>query len=145
MNRLILATLVAAMPLPAAASEKPVFSCRSGAHTVIVVRSGGVLTYRSMRGGGLEIQVMQNEGVSRMGYSGGGELQAAFRQGSWTYVVYQRTVRTSFIGRNDARFEAGVDVVRNDRVVSRRRCGDPSSQFDDAGLAGLPEAWFVEH
>jgi hypothetical protein len=148
MSIAIAALLASVSVLPATShgvAERTVFTCRSGAYVASVARLGDVLAYRSTHRGGLELQVSRRGGVSHMGYSGGGELQAAFVNGPWTYVVYQRTVRTSFSGTNDARFEAGVDVVRNGRVVSRRRCDVPSIQFDDAGLRGLPEAWFIEH
>lgn len=83
--------------------------------------------------------------LHRTGYSGGGELQAVFRNGPWTYVVYERAIRTSFSGRSEPRFEAGVDVLRSDRTVSRRRCLDPGSQFEGGLPDVLPQDDFVEH
>ena len=71
-------------------------------------------------------------------------MQAIFRSGPWTFVVYERTVRTSFTGANDPDFEAGVAVLRGGRVVSRQRWDDGQSQFTEQ-LDDAPNAFFIEH
>lgn len=136
----LLLTLIAAAVSP---PEQTVFVCRIGDRTASVVRSGANLVYRSVRRGGLELQVPDGS-YAQEGFSGGGELQAIFRNGPWTYLVYERTVRTSFHGANDSSFEAGVDVLRRGRVVARWRCDDEDTQFIDR-LTGIPQEAFVEH
>ncbi|MBB3694913.1 hypothetical protein [Sphingomonas sp. BK580] len=137
---ILLALLIAAAASP---SDRTVFACRMGDRTAAVVRIGSNLIYRSVRRGRVELEVPHGR-YAQEGFSGGGELQAAFRNGPWTYVVYERTVRTSFHGTNDPSFEAGVDVLRGGRVVARQRCTDGSSQFTGQ-LAGIPEGGFIEH
>lgn len=136
----LLALLIAAA---ASSSERTVFACRIGDRTGAVVRNEASLVYRSVRRGRVELQVPHGR-YAQEGFSGGGELQAAFRNGPWTYVVYERTVRTSFHGTNDPSFEAGVDVLRGSRVVSRRRCADRRAQFTDR-LTGVAKGPFIEH
>lgn len=124
-------------------AERTVFKCVIGGRTATVGRNGSNLVYRSIRRGRTELQVPYGR-YAQEGFSGGGELQAAFRSGSWTYVVYERTVRTNFHGTNDPGFESGVDVLRGSRVVSRRRCVEGNAQFTEQ-LTGVPQGAFLEH
>lgn len=137
---MLFALLIAAAASP---SERTVFACRIGARTATVVRDGSKLVYRSIRRGRVELQVAHGR-YAQEGFSGGGELQAAFRNGPWTYVVYERTVRTSFHATNDPSFEAGVDVMRGGRVVFRGRCADSHTQFTEQ-LTSAMEGPFIEH
>jgi hypothetical protein len=136
---LLLALIAAAVSPP----ERTVFTCRIGDRTASVVRDGANMAYRSFRRGGLELQLPGGR-YAQQGFSGGGELQAIFRNGPWTYVVYQRTIRTGFDGTNDPSFDAGVDVLRQGRVIARRLCDDVGAQFDDP-LNGIPHGAFIEH
>ncbi|MBB3349930.1 hypothetical protein [Sphingomonas sp. BK069] len=136
----LLALLIAAAASP---SDRTVFACRMGDRTAAVVRIGSNLVYRSVRRGRVELEVYHGR-YAQEGFSGGGELQAAFRNGPWTYVVYERTVKTGFHGTNDPSFEAGVDVLRGGRVVSRGRCADRHAQFTEQ-LTGAVEEPFIEH
>lgn len=138
-------TVLLALLIAAAASpfEQTVFACRIGARTATVVRDGSKLVYRSTRRGRVKLEVPHGR-YAQEGFSGGGELQAAFRSGPWTYVVYERTVRTSFHGTNDPNFEAGVDVLRGSRVVSRGRCLNGRAQFVQR-LTDVAEGPFIEH
>jgi hypothetical protein len=130
--------------MAATGAEQTVFRCAVRGGAVVVVREGATLTYRPVRRGRVELRLSGGH-LYRTGYSGGGELQAVFRNGPWTYVVYERTIRTSFSGRSEPRFEAGVDVLRSDRTVSRRRCLDAGSQFEGELPDVLPQDDFVEH
>jgi len=123
--------------------ERVVFTCLIGDRTAVVAQRGRALVYRSLRRGKLELEIAGGRSAQE-GFSGGGELQAIFRSGPWTYVVYERTVRTSFTGANDPEFEAGVAVLRGGHVVSRRRCDEGRAQFTQQ-LDGTLEAPFVEH
>lgn len=124
-------------------SEQAVFTCTVGDRTAVVAQRGRTLVYRSLRRGKLELEILGGRSA-REGFSGGGELQAIFESGPWTYVVYERTVRTSFTGANDPDFEAGVAVLRGGRVISRRHCDEGRAQFTQQ-LDGTPKAPFVEH
>jgi len=123
--------------------EQAVFTCTVGDRTAVVAQRGRALVYRSLRRGKLELEILGGRSA-REGFSGGGELQAIFESGPWTYVVYERTVRTSFTGANDPNFEAGVAVLRGGRVISRRHCDEGRAQFTQQ-LDGTPKAPFVEH
>ena len=123
--------------------ERTVFTCATGDRTAVVAQRGATLAYRSLRRGKLELEITGGR-YAQEGFSGGGELQAIFRSGPWSYVVYERTVRTSFTGANDPDFDAGVAVLRGGRVISRRRCDEGSSQFTQR-LNDAPRAPFVEH
>lgn len=137
--------LVALVAISASApAERIAYSCKAGDRTVQVIRIGDVLAYRSFRSGRLELQVPGGR-TARAMYSGGGELQASFRNGPWIYVVYERTVRRGFGRHNDTVFEAGVDVVRGNRTVSRRSCDDSETEFDRRQIADLPDGEVVEH
>lgn len=125
-------------------SERVAFTCRAGPRVVSVVRSGSTLAYRSTRGGAVEIQVSGGRMAERA-YSGGGELQASFVNGPWTYVVYERVVRTGFGRTNDPRDEAGVDVLLRGHAASSRSCSDPETQFDHRTTDDLPRGTFVDH
>jgi hypothetical protein len=100
--------------------------------------------YRASAHGRVKLHMTRGH-LARTGYSGGGELQAVFHNGAWTYVVYERTIRTGFAGRNAPSFTAGVDVLRNGAIVSRRSCRDSQAQFSGAAVTNLPERDFVEH
>jgi hypothetical protein len=131
--------LAAVVPTP----EQAVFTCTIGDRTAVVAQRGRALVYRSLRRRKLELEILGGRSA-REGFSGGGELQAIFGSGPWTYVVYERTVRTGFTGANDPDFEAGVAVLRGGRVVSRRRCDDGRSQFTQQ-LDDARKAPFIEH
>lgn len=123
--------------------EQTVFRCGMRNRTTLVMRNGPNLIYRSLQRGRIELQIPGGT-YAQEGFSGGGELQAIFRNGPWTYVVYERTVRTDFNGANSPSFEAGVDVLRNGRVVSRQRCNQTGTQFS-AQLAGVHREALIEH
>lgn len=138
---MLLALWIAGLAPP---PHRTAFACDVGKATVVVVQDAGALAYRLVRGRRVEVEVT-NGYVARTGFSGGGELQAVFRSDGWTYVVFQRTIRTGFSEANEPRFEAGVDVMRGERVVSHRRCRDGGSQFHGEILSGLREGAFIEH
>ena len=148
MNPILVALLafltVEALARPQPASEQVIFSCRAGVHVATVVRNGGTLVYRSMSHGRVELQIADGR-IASTGFSGGGEVQASFRNGAWTYVIYQRTTRTEFSGRNDAKGQAGVDALLRGRVVSGRGCDDQDVAFDEGALRGASIGPFVAH
>jgi hypothetical protein len=119
-------------PPTCSANETEIFSCTAGKRTVAVCMSDGGRVYRSFRDEALEIQI---PGGSPMwfGYSGGGEHQIAFRNRDVDYVVYQRTVRTSFGDRHDVAIDAGVTVARGGKTISTVHCDSPDTTFSVMG------------
>ena len=135
---------VAFLASHALASDQIAFRCRIGDDMISVRRSGSDLIYQVSAHGRVKLHVTRGY-VAQTGYSGGGELQAVFQSGAWTYVVYERTIRTGFAGHNAPSFTAGVDVLRNGATVSRRSCRDSRTQFSSAAITNMPEGDFVEH
>lgn len=80
-------------------------------------------------------------------YSGGGESQVLFTNGGFQYVVYSRMVRTNFKANqpNNPAFEAGVEVIKGDKLVGNRKCANPENVDVDTEAAGkfMPEGDFV--
>ena len=120
------------------------FRCRIGGDLISVRRSGPDLSYQVSAHGRVKFHITRGY-LARTGYSGGGELQAVFQNGAWTYLVYERTIRTGFGGHNAPSFTAGVDVLRNGTTVSRRSCREARTQFSSAAITNMPEGNFVEH
>lgn len=144
----LLTALTAAAASPQASAPPPaevaVFRCLSNASRITVLRDGGTLIYRVLRRGVLELQ-LSGGAFARTAYSGGGEIQAYFRNGDWTYVAYDRVVRTRFDGLNEPDFQTGVDVLRRGRVAARIRCSADDDGFVERQMDGLPQGTFVPH
>lgn len=68
-------------------------------------------------------------------YSGGGEAQIIFGRAGYRYTVYSRMVRTGFVTTNDPKFEAGVGVIRGNRLVSDQQCVQPHDADLDVSAA----------
>lgn len=135
---------VAFLASHALASDQIAFRCRIGDDMISVRRSGPDLSYQVVAHDHVKLHVTRGY-LARTGYSGGGELQAVFQNGAWTYVVYERAIRTGFGGHNAPSFTAGVDVLRNGATVSRRSCRKGRTQFSSAAITNLSEGNFVEH
>jgi hypothetical protein len=129
-----------------AANETPLFQCRVGRKMAAVCggRSGGrtYAQYRFGRPGALELTYPNSRNGSgtlrraSIPFSGGGEAQFHFTSGNHQYVVFSRTVRTSFgAGGNNPEFSAGVTVRRNGRVLRTLGCSDGDSANVDLGAA----------
>lgn len=138
---LTIIAMLAATVAPAEAKTAPptcstnqteIFSCTAGRRVVSVCMAGDDRIYRSFSNEALEIQIPG--GIPMwFGYSGGGEHQIAFRNGDVDYVVYQRTVRTSFGDRHDVAVDAGVTVTRKGRTISTVHCDSPDTTFSVMG------------
>lgn len=77
---------------------------------------------------------LQSGGLShsRRGYSGGGESQIRFERGAYRYILFDKTVRTGFDGRNDPQSSSGLVIQRGDRRVSSTTC-DGSGESQGSG------------
>jgi hypothetical protein len=132
--------------------EQVMFLCRLGRSTASLCAGAGAegryVQYRFGRPGAVELAFPErgSTGLSwaNTGYSGGGEVQVNFRNGDHLYVLYSRTVRTGFgpDGHFDPEFQAGVAVVRGNRIVSDRRC-ENSDDFIQSPETRLPEGEFT--
>ena len=90
---------------------------------------------------------MQSGGLShaRRGYSGG-ESQIRFERGAYRYVLFDKTVRTGFNGRNDPQFSSGLVIQHNGRRVSLTACGGSGESDGSGALADyMPKGEFIEY
>ncbi len=138
--------------------ETVIFECRLGAKRVAVCggtgTAGAYAQYRLGTPAKLELEypARTDGGLGGMhhaetAYSGGGEAQVIFPSGGFQYVVYSRMVRTNFKANepNDPAFEAGVEVLKGDKAVSKRKC-TPTGGGDvdvEAAAKFMPEGEFI--
>lgn len=136
-----------------AAGEQVLFQCRIGSRTASVCAgqadNSQFVQYRFGKPGDVELAYPApgSDGLSwaRTGYSGGGELQLNFSEKAHRYVLYSRVVRTGFPpGPNAPRFEAGIAVVRNNKIISDRPCSDTDNPFLGDPERVLPEGEFTQ-
>ena len=68
--------------------------------------------------------------IGKQGYSGGGGDQISFQSNGYRYIVYDRTLRTSFgaDGHIDPQSSSGLVVQKGGRTVSSTRCGGEGDQ-----------------
>lgn len=121
--------------------ETTIFACtlESGKMLSVCSAGGETATYRV----GREAPEIELQGGSwaRVGYSGGGELQIAFNNGATRYVVFGRTIRTSFSAgeTNDPASSDGVVVLKNGRYEGIQLCRSDSgaSYYDEESEAAM--------
>lgn len=77
---------VAFLAVHTLASDQIAFRCRIDGNMISAWRSGPDLSYQVVAHDRVTLHVTRGY-VARTGYSGGGELQAVFQNGAWTYVV----------------------------------------------------------
>lgn len=128
-----------------APQETAIFVCPVGRKLVSVCGQAGKATYRFGSPGKVELS-SQALTTAERSFSGGGETQIQLRNGQFTYLVYDKTVRTSFSsnGRNDPDFTSGLVVLKDRHVVSARKCGADASISAAAGRI-IPAGGFIEH
>ena len=127
------------------AQETVLFVCPVGRKLVSVCGQADKATYRYGSPGKVELS-SQALTTAERSFSGGGETQIYFKNGQFTYLVYDKTARTSFSpsGQNDPGFTSGLVVLKNGRVVSPRKCGADASVSAIAGRI-IPSGGFIEH
>ncbi len=110
------------------AGETRIFSCPLGAKQVSVCGAGKQAVYRYGRPGKIEL-VSRSMTLAEQGYSGGGETQIQVTNNGYSYILFDRTVRTGFgpDGRHDPAFSSGLLVRRGGRILSSKRCGNDAS------------------
>ena len=103
----------AAEPSMRGAGETVLFSCVVGHKVVSVCGAGGKATY--YYGSSVKVEISARAlSFAERAYSGGGETQICFRNGEYIYIVYDKTVRTSFSseGHNDPDSSSGLVVEK---------------------------------
>lgn len=122
------------------------FSCRIDSRVLTICGLGGKAVLRVGKRSRMVVQARGARYASRM-YSGGGEAQVIFASRASRFVVYDRTLRTSFAedGANDAQAMTGMFVQKAGRTVSKLGC-DPESLTGTLMPAGVvPAGQFVAH
>lgn len=125
---------VAAPASLCSARETTLFTCSIGHKLVSICRDGTNASYHYGRPGKVEMSSGELSIADQM-LSGGGETQIAARNGSYSYIVYDETSRTSFSadGHNDVEFTSGLVVMKDKKIISSSGCGS------DAGIAADAE------
>ena len=122
-----------AQPVACAQDERTLFFCEAGRKQIAVCGvndAKGKPTAQYRYGSDTAEMVLAGGRFANVPYSGGGEAQIEFLNGSTRYIVYSRTVRTNFAPGepNDPEFTDGVMVVRGGNVLSDKQCtGEPQS------------------
>ncbi len=135
----------AAEPSLCGAGETVFYSCAVGHKVVSICGGDGKASYYFGVPGKVEMS-SQALSFAERGFSGGGETQVSFRNGAYSYVVFDKTVRTSFSsgGQNDPESSSGLVVLKGGRAVSSSVCGSDAAISGDAGKV-IPKGAFVEH
>ncbi|WP_370177975.1 hypothetical protein [Alteriqipengyuania sp.] len=122
-----------AQPVACTSPEKTLFFCEAGRKQIAVCGIYDAEGERSAQyryGSDTAEPVLGDGRFASVPYSGGGEAQIEFLNGSTRYIVYSRTVRTNFKAGepNNPELTDGVMVVRGGEVLSDKQCtGDPQS------------------
>jgi hypothetical protein len=127
-------------------AEVALFSCPIGRHIVSVCGAGSTATYRFGLPGHVQVEAANGLFATR-GYSGGGETQIAFERRGYSYVVYDRLVRTGFgeDGHHDPEQSSGVLVLKGTKIAADRHCsGTNDHGIDSTRPKRLPQGRFVE-
>lgn len=119
----------AAPPVDCRAGEDSIFSCKTGAGKRIAVcaADGGQVEYRY---GAERPEIVLTGGeFASVPYSGGGEAQIQFTNGSTRYIIFSRMVRTNFTAGepNEPAISDGVIVLRDGKAGAMQLCDDPDA------------------
>lgn len=129
------------------ANEETLFACPIASKQVAVCHDGRLAIYRFGRRDAVELEIKSGR-FARAGYSGGGESQIQFEKRGYSYVIFDRTVRTEFgtDGQNAADTSAGVLIRRDGQKVGTRFCGGSGEQTIAGKSAKLlPKGTFFAH
>ncbi len=129
-----------------AADETVIFSCPLGAKRVSICGSGNQATYRYGAPGKVELTTRDLRLVER-GFSGGGETQISAANNGYSYIVYDKTIRTSFnkAGQNIPDSQSGLLVRHNGQMLLSKRC-ENDAPISSRASAYIPAGGlFVDH
>ena len=124
-----------AQPVACTSPEQTLFFCEAGRKQIAVcgvtdAKGDRIAQYRY--GSDTAEIVLGGGRFASVPYSGGGEAQIEFPNGSTRYIVYSRTVRTNFKAGepNNPEFTDGVMVVRGGKVQSDKQCTSTPESVD---------------
>lgn len=118
------------------ATETLIFNCEMAKEVSSLCRAkaNGTFTYRNGKPGEIKLEVASPPAgrtefrLSSAPYAGGGEAHIRFTRFRYTYILYDRTVKTA----DGPEFSAGVVVLKDGRMVSKKRCANDASILADA-------------
>ncbi len=130
-------------PALCAGQSVPVFSCSLGSTQVEVVARGKVLHYQYGRPGKPELSLSGDANSGTVSYRNemwphAEDKQLRFRNGDFSYVVYNRWASPSYEGKG-GEDHSGLLVFKGDKLISNKACrkgGEFGSVFD---LSTLPK------
>lgn len=141
----------AASSLPASlcnADEAVLLSCTIGRRMASVCgQTPGHSVYRFGRPGRIELTAGGLRHASRS-YSGGGESQIHFSRNGYSYILYDRTVRTGFgpDGKRDPQFSRGLVVRSEKRKLLDSQCrGNGGAMLSGNLPRFMPAGKFLDH
>ena len=144
---LLAATAAAAPPPPSlcGGGDTVLFTCQVGKKLVSVCDAGGKATYYFGKPGHVEMSSAALS-IANRGFSGGGETQISVHNNAYAYIVYDKTMRTSFSpdGHNDPDFTSGLVVQKNGKTISTLECGSDTTIAEKASQV-IRTGPFVEH
>jgi hypothetical protein len=135
---LVVSTTIAAIMIPQARadgvcgdSNSLIFDCQLPGSTVVLCLSSqtGAVTYRASSSGKTDMLISSlDQKDARFLFSsapnvGGGEAHIRFSNGEYTYILYDRTVRTV----DGADSSAGVVVYRKTKKIANLICENDAS------------------
>lgn len=125
--------------------ETPLFSCAIKLKQVSVCGSGSQAIYRFGQPGKIELS-SRDLTIASHGYSGGGETQIAATNKGYTYIVYDKTMRTGFDqdGRNAPVSTSGLFIRSGGKTLASKLCDDDAPIATRARTI-LPSGAFVPH
>lgn len=118
------------------AEERTVFTCRlAGGKRVSVCGAGGKSAHYRYGAETFELALAGGAFANVM-YSGGGESQIAFTNGTTRYIVFSRIVRTSFGEEGNApAITDGVVIEQGGGFLDIKLCEDPDLRPVDVNAA----------
>jgi hypothetical protein len=126
--------------------EETLFTCDVGTKVVSICgRADSGSDFRFGRPGRVELQIPRLTLANRA-FSGGGEAQVYADTSTHRYIVYERTVRTSFGNdrHHDPQSEAGLVIQSRGQTISNRQCASPAT-FSQSARARIPLGDYAPH
>ncbi|MEN5017988.1 hypothetical protein ABEH87_16750 [Erwinia sp. Eh17-17] len=108
-------------------NDATIFSCRMNNSSFYVCSGGDKAYYKHFKKGVNDFIYPNNHSpgvfsLSSTGYSGGGETRIEFHQNEYLYSIYDKIVKTEDNGETYPDFESGIEVIKNNVVISKKEC-----------------------
>ena len=120
-----------------APDEERIFSCKVASGKRIAICGTGERDAEYRFGESTPELVLRGGRWASVPYSGGGEAQIAFANGTTRYIVFSRMVRTNFAAGepNNPAISDGVMVLDGEKVIGLQLCDDADTVSIDYDLA----------